>query len=408
MSRTRPLLPITFADLEKAAQQQMSPEAFAYIAGGAGREQTIQQNHLGFQQWKILPRMLRDVGNRDTRIQLLGRSLPSPFVLAPIGVLELAHPQADLAVAQAAAQQQVPMIFSNQASFSMEACSAQMGSAPRWFQLYWSKSNELVKSLVQRAERTGCEAIVVTLDTTMLGWRPRDLTLAYLPFLEGLGIAQYISDPVFQDLVAQTEEGASSLQPKVNWTTLRKIVRLMWRYPGGFWENLRSKKPLRAVRTFIDIYSRPTLTWADLAFLRQQTTLPILLKGILDPQDARLAVDHEVDGIIVSNHGGRQVDGAVSAIEVLPAIVEIVDNKIPILLDSGIRTGADAFKALALGAKAVGIGRPYVYALALGGAQGVVELLQNFQAEFELTMGLAGCQSIAEIGRDRLWMEGKN
>ncbi|MBR9921824.1 MAG: lactate 2-monooxygenase [Bacteroidetes bacterium] len=389
-------LPISFEDMESMAEKRLSAKAFAYIAGGAGKERTILRNREAFGQWKILPRMLRDVSDRDLSISLFDRPYSTPFLLAPIGVLDLAHKEADLAVARAAAGRKVPMIFSSQASTNMETCSQAMGNAPKWFQLYWSKSDDLVRSFVQRAETCGCEAIVITLDTTLLGWRERDLQQAYLPFMEGRGIAQYVSDPVFQSLLDAPEEEPGGKR-KITLSTLKTVYSLMSRYPGSFFANLRSGKPVKAVRKFIDIYSRPSLSWEDIPRIREYTSLPILLKGILHPDDARRAMDLGMDGIIVSNHGGRQVDGSVSSMEMLPKIAEVVGGKIPIMLDSGIRSGADVFKALALGATAVCLGRPYVYALALGGQKGVDEYLRNIIADFELTMGLAGCKSVSEI-----------
>src|SRR5262249_48873653 len=284
----------------------------------------------------------------------------------------------------------------------MEDCAAVMGDAPRWFQLYWSQSNELVASFVRRAEACGCGAIVVTLDTTMLGWRPRDLDLGYLPFLLGKGMAQYTSDPVFRALLDSAEPSSEAGSTRVTLAAVRALVQLNRAYPGSFWSNLSSGAPRRAVRLFLDIYSRPSLTWADLAFLRDQTSLPILLKGILHPDDARSALEHGVDGIIVSNHGGRQVDGAIASVDALASVVEAVGDRLPVLLDSGIRGGADAFKAIALGARAVLIGRPYAFGLAVAGEAGVGEVIANFVADFDLTMGLAGCTSIAEISRDLL------
>jgi lactate 2-monooxygenase len=289
----------------------------------------------------------------------------------------------------------LPYIFSNQASKPMEEVARAMGDQPRWFQLYWSKSNELVASFVRRAEASGCSAIVVTLDTTLLGWRTRDLDLAYLPFLEGKGIAQYTSDPVFQKLM---DEPVPPAKRNVTVHSLRGLVSMVQRYPGnGFLKKLRSGRPVKAVQKFVSIYSNPALTWRDLQFLRDQTKLPILLKGILHPDDARLAIDHGISGLIISNHGGRQVDGAISTLEALPAIVAAVQDRIPVLLDGGVRGGADIFKALALGAKAVCIGRPYVYALAVAGEAGVETYLRHLLADFDLTMGLAGCKNIAEI-----------
>jgi lactate 2-monooxygenase len=394
-------IPVSFERLKETARKQMSEKAYAYVAGSAGNERTKRANRSGFNNWKIIPQMLRDVSFCDTSVTLFGNNYPAPLLLAPIGVLEMAHPKADLAVARAAASEGIPFIYSSQASVAMEKCSSAMGKAPHWFQLYWSTSNELVKSFVQRAEDSGCEAIVLTLDTTMLGWRPRDLDLDYLPFLRGMGIAQYMSDPVFQELM-ETDIAEADEPPKLTLNSLKVLIQMAKHYPGGFWGNLLSDKPRRAVKTFIECYSRPSLTWDDLSFLRSLTDLPILLKGVLDPKDARKAIDADMDGIIVSNHGGRQVDGAISSIEALPAIVDEIGKTIPILLDSGIRSGGDIFKALALGADAVLLGRPYVYALAVGGKAGVKEVIQNYRADFELTMGLSGCNSVGEITEDRL------
>ncbi|MDX2285667.1 MAG: lactate 2-monooxygenase [Bacteroidia bacterium] len=396
----RPLVPAASGEsLEAAARRVMSPEAFAYVAGGAGLGHTLAANRAAFGRLQIVPRMLRNVEARSTSVELFGRTLPAPLLLAPVGVLDLAHPDAERAAARAAAALGLPMIFSSQASVPMEQAAAEMGDAPRWFQLYWSKSDELVASFVRRAEACGCEAIAVTLDTTLLGWRPQDLDLGYLPFLRGMGIAQYTSDPVFQRLLDEPEEAAApSARPSL--PAIRTLLEMVRRYPGPFWPALRSGRAAAAVRKFISIYSRPSLTWDQLGFLRAHTKLPVLLKGILHPDDARRALDAGMDGIIVSNHGGRQVDGAIAALDALPGILEAVADRVPVLMDSGVRSGADVFKALALGAKAVCIGRPYVYGLALGGEAGAGEVLRNLMAEFELTMGLAGCASVQEIGRE--------
>ncbi len=403
VSGRRPRVPTDATKLEARARRAMPREAFAYISGGAGTGATIRANREGFDRWRIVPRMLRDVSGRDAGIELLGRRLPSPFLLSPIGVLEMAHDEADVAVARAAAAEGVPMIFSNQASKPMEACAAARGDSPRWFQLYWSTSNELVESFVRRAEASGCEAIVVTLDTTLLGWRTQDLDIAYLPFLRGKGIAQYTSDPVFRRIIAtEPAQLGPDEQPKPSPQALRTLVQLTRAYPERFARGLRSGHARAAVQTFTRIYSRPSLSWEDLPFLRERTKLPILLKGILHPDDAARAVDEGMDGIIVSNHGGRQVDGATSTIEALPGIAKAVGGRVPIVLDSGVRSGADAFKALALGATAVGIGRPYAYALAIAGEAGVREVLQNFTADFDLTLGLSGCRSVDEIGPEAL------
>lgn len=391
----KPLVPQSAAALEREAERAMSKEGFAYIAGGAGLETTMKANRAAFERVRIVPRMLRGPATRELGVELFGRTLPAPLLLAPIGVLEMAHGDADVAVARAAAAERVPMIFSSQASRSLEECAAAMGDAPRWFQLYMSTSDELVRSFVSRAERVGCEAIVVTLDTTMLGWRLRDLDLGYLPFLAGKGIAQYVTDPVFQQLV---DHAPPPERGPVTPAAVRALWRLARAYPGSTWANLRSPRPRQAVRTFLDVFARPSLNWQDLALVRDATKLPILLKGILDPDDARRALDEGVDGIVVSNHGGRQVDGSIGSLDALPAIVDVVGGRAPILLDSGIRGGADVFKALALGATAVLIGRPYCYGLAVAGESGVREVIQNFVADLDLTLGLSGCASLAEVG----------
>lgn len=392
----------SFEKLERKAKKEMSKEAFAYIAGGAGAEATMQANRNAFDRWQIVPRMLRDVSVRDTSIELFGQKLPAPLLFAPVGVLEMVHPKADLAVAHAAARLGLPYIFSNQASKPMEACANVMGESPRWFQLYWSKSNDLVLSFLKRAEACGCKALVVTLDTTLLGWRTRDLDVAYLPFLEGKGIAQYTSDPVFQKLLDDPDD-SQPIKRNVTLQSLLGLISMVNNYPGnGFFSKLKSGRPLKAVRKFVSIYSNPATTWSDLSFLRQNTKLPIILKGIMHSDDARKALDAGVDGIIVSNHGGRQTDGSIATLDALPKIAEVVQNKIPVLLDSGIRGGADVIKALALGAKAVCVGRPYVYGLTIGGEQGVYEVMRNMMADFELTMALAGCKNIAEIKQEML------
>ncbi|MCS7019469.1 MAG: alpha-hydroxy-acid oxidizing protein [Cytophagales bacterium] len=395
----RPKVPAQWHELYKAGKEVMSEKAFAYIAGGAGLEKTMEANRRGFEQLQIVPRMLQNVEQRNLSITLFGKLLPSPFLLSPIGVLEMVHSEADLAVARAAAAFHVPFIFSNQASVPMEQTAAAMGNSPRWFQLYWSKSDELVASLVQRAERSGCQAIVVTLDTTMLGWRPRDLNLGYLPFMEGKGIAQYTSDPVFMQLVREQLHQPQALEtkPPITWQAIRGLWKMASAFPGNPLANMFSPLPRAAVRLFVNIYSRPSLTWENLRFLRQHTRLPIVLKGILHPEDARRAIDEGIDGIMVSNHGGRQVDGAIAAIDALPEIVQAVAGKIPVLMDSGIRSGADAFKALALGATAVGIGRPYAFGLAIGGERGVREVISHFLADLELNMALSGCKNILEV-----------
>jgi lactate 2-monooxygenase len=395
----KPRVPLDPVQLERRAKRAMSREGFAYIAGGAGVESTVAANRTAFEPWRIVPRFLNDVSSRDTSVELFGRRLPTPFLLAPIGVLEMAHRSGDLAAARAAAAAGVPFIISSQASYPMEEIAAAMGDAPRWYQLYFSFSNELAKDFVRRAEACGCEAIVLTLDTTMLGWRVRDLDLAFLPFILGKGIAQYVSDPAFQRLLDDVEPPPAG---RPNVAAIRTLIRLSRAYPGSTWRNLFSPRPRAAARLFMEIFGRPSLDWDDVAFVREATRLPFLLKGILHPDDARRAIDAGVDGIVVSNHGGRQVDGAIGALAALPAVVEAVGGRIPVLFDSGVRGGADIFKAIALGARAVLIGRPYCYGLAIAGADGVREVIGNMHADFDLTMGLAGCASVGQIGPERL------
>src|ERR1035437_319337 len=272
VSGRRPRVPVDVARLERRARRRMSGDAFAYVATGAGNERTVAANRAAFDRWRIVPRMLRDVERRDTGVELFGRRLESPLMLAPIGVLELAHPEADAAVARAARQTGTPMILSNQASRPMEEIAGILGQSPHWFQLYWSKSDDLVESLASRAKACGCEAIVVTLDTTVLGWRPRDLERASLPFLRGKGIAQYTSDPVFRRLIATPGPAPGpEQQPRPNLRALRTLIELTRAYPGGFLETLRSGRGRAAVQRFIEIYSRPSLRWEDLPFLRERT-----------------------------------------------------------------------------------------------------------------------------------------
>lgn len=399
MAGRRPRVPVAPEALEAAALRALPARAGAYIAGGAGAERTMVANRAAFDRWRIVPRMMRDVSDRDLSVELFGRRLPAPLLLAPIGVLEMAHRDADLAVARAAVAEGLPMIASSQASRPLEAIAAASGQGPRWFQLYWSVRDDLVASFVQRAEAAGYDAIVVTLDTTLLGWRPRDLDLGYLPFLRARGIANYVSDPVFRSLPA---EPAAAERPAAGLGALGSLVELLRAWPENPLGALRSGEALAAVRRFIAVYSRPNLTWDDLPDLRRHTRLPILLKGILHPDDARKAVAAGVDGLIVSNHGGRQVDGAVAALDALPPVVAAVEGRVPVLFDSGIRTGADVLKALCLGARAVLLGRPWVHGLALAGEAGVRQVLQDVVADLDLTLGLSGLCSLADLSPEVL------
>jgi isopentenyl diphosphate isomerase/L-lactate dehydrogenase-like FMN-dependent dehydrogenase len=363
-----PSQPVSPDALEQQARKELKTEAFDYLAGGAGAEDTMRVNREAFRRWRVVPRYLRNVAQRDLSVELFGQRFPTPVLLAPIGVQSILHRKGELAVARAARSLGVPIILSTVASYTMEDVADEMGDAPRWFQLYWPNNSDLAASFLQRAERAGYSTLVVTLDTYLLSWRERDIQNAYLPFLKGEGLANYFSDPVFQAVIGG--------KPK------RHLVK--------------------AVETFARFYSNPALTWADLPFLRQHTRLPILLKGILHPDDARKAVEHGMDGIIVSNHGGRQLDGAIAALDALPSVVNAVAGRIPVLFDSGIRRGSDVFKALALGARAILLGRPYCYGLAVNGEDGVRDVLRNLIADFDLTLGLAGCAAVKEVSREHL------
>ena len=359
--------PFRLDALEAAARAAMTPQGFGYL-DSAGTGATNRANRAALDAVRLVPRMLRDVGVRDLSVELFGRRLPAPLLLAPVGAQELCHPDGDLATARAAAARGVPMVFSNQASVDMETCAAAMGGAPRWFQLYWTREEALSRSLVQRAERCGCEAIVVTLDTTMLGWRPSDLDHGYLPFAHGQGLAQYASDPVFRSMLAQPPE-----------TDMPAAARL-----------------------FSSIYSDPTLDWTRLRRIREWTRLPVVLKGIQHPADAGRAADEGWDGIVVSNHGGRQVDGAVGAAAQLAACVDAVAGRLPVLFDSGVRGGSDVVKALALGARAVLLSRPYLWGLAAAGEAGVGAVIDNVTAELDLTLGLIGLSDLRRLDREAL------
>jgi lactate 2-monooxygenase len=363
-----PALPTSVAELEAQARERLSPEAFGYVAGGAGAELTVRANLEAFERWRIVPRMLRDVSERDLATNVLGTPLPAPVLLAPIGVQSIVHPDAELAVGRAAAAHGLPAILSTAASNTLEDVAATMGQASRWYQLYWPKQRELAASFVARAAAAGYGAIVLTLDTWLLGWRPRDLQNGYLPFLKGEGVANYFSDPVFRAALERPPE----------------------------------EDPAPAIGRWADQFANPSVTWADLAWLRAQTDLPILLKGIIHADDARQALDAGVDGLIVSNHGGRQVDGALGALDALPGVRDAVGDEFPVLFDSGIRTGADVVKALALGADAVCLGRPYIWGLALGGQAGVEQVLRCLLAELDLTLALSGHTEIAQLERSAL------
>ena len=365
----RPELPIDPASLEAAAQERFSPEAFGYVAGSAGTESTARANRRAFERWRIVPRFLgQDVSVRDLSTTVLGTPMPAPVVLGPVGVQGIVHPDAELAVARAASDLGVPMALSTVSSYTLEDVASAGGDSPRWFQLYWPRDRAVGASLLARAKAAGYSALLVTLDTFILAWRPRDLVNAYLPFLSRLGLANYESDPAFLAGLGKAPD-ADHLATVMHWQSM---------------------------------FGDPSNTWADLAWVREHWDGPIALKGVLHPDDARRAVDAGIDGVLVSNHGGRQIDGSIAALDALTGVVDAVAGRADVLFDSGIRTGSDVIKALALGANAVLIGRPYIYGLGIGGEAGVRHVLRCLLAELELTMALAGCASLADVKRELL------
>src|SRR5713226_681193 len=367
----KPAVPVPLDLLEQKAKEILAPRAYDYVAGGAGGEETMRANREAFHRCRIVPRMLRDVAQRDLSVELLGARLPAPILLGPVGVQEIIHADADVASARAAASLGLPFVLSTMSSRTIEAVAqsaAKVSESPHWFQLYWGKNPELTASMVQRAERAGYSALVVTLDTHSPGWRERDLHHGYLPFMLGQGLANYFSDPVFRGLLPQTPE----------------------------------QNPMAAIQLWGSLFSNLALTWKDIGFLRQHTRVPIILKGILHANDAALALDAGVDAVIVSNHGGRQVDGGIGALDALPGVVREVNVRVPVLFDRGIRRCADIFKALALGEWSTLIGRHYMWGLAVAGEEGVRDVLLNLAADLDLTMTLSGYTCCRELDASAL------
>jgi lactate 2-monooxygenase len=366
-----PTIPVAVAELERRAVEAMESRAANYVGAGAGSEDTIRANAEAFRRRRIVPRMLRDVAERDLSTTILGTAMPAPLMLAPIGVQKVVHDEGELATARAAAALGTPMIASTASHFSLEEIAAAAGDGPRWFQLYWPNDPRLARSFVERAERAGYGAIVLTVDTFVPGWKARDLQQAWLPFLNGMGLANYFEDPVFREGLEKTPEEDQGA----------------------------------ATGHFLGIQANPSLTWDDLSSLREMTSLPILVKGIQHADDAREAARRGLDGIVVSNHGGRQVDGAIASLDALPAIADAVGDQLTVLFDSGVRGGADVLKALALGADAVCLGRPYIWGLALEGQAGVETVLKMVLAELDLTMALCGISRLDEITPELLASE---
>lgn len=361
--------PINFAELEEVAKKSLETGPFGYIRSSAGGEETYRKNTDSFLKYSIIPRFLTDVSTLNTEVTIFGHTYPHPLFIAPVGVNKIAHEDGELAVSKAAAKFGFPYIQSTVSSYSIEEIASETKGSSKWFQLYWSSQNKEVSfSLVKRAEAAGYEAIVLTVDTTMLGWREEDIRNQFSPLKEGYGQGNFASDPVFM----------ASLGDQSQESIVQKIIE--------------------------NIY-HPTLNWTNISELREHTTLPILIKGILHPEDAKLALEKEIDGIIVSNHGGRQLDGVIASIDALPEIVRVVDGKIPVLFDSGIRRGSDAVKALALGATAVCIGRPVIWGLASDGQIGVEHVLENFLQETRVSISLSGARNLEEVKKLQLYKD---
>ena len=358
--KERPELPMSWDLLEQAARDKLDEAPRGYVWGGAGTGDTMRANLEALRAWRIVPRHLRPVETRDLSVQVLGSTLPAPVALAPIGVQTLVHPEGELASARGAAAVGLPYTASTAATHPMEAIAEAGGT--RWYQLYWPKDDAICESLVRRAEEAGYSAIVVTLDTFFLGWRPVDLAQGFLPFLRAEGVGQFFSDPVFRSQLEHPPE--EDVQAGV-----------------GHWVSVVNK----------------VVQWDDLEWLRGITDLPIVLKGVLHRDDARKARDAGMDGVVVSNHGGRQVDGAVAALDALPEVAEEVKGELTVLFDSGIRCGADVVKALSLGADTVLLGRPFLWGLTLAGADGVEHVLRMLLAELDLTMALSGAATVADL-----------
>ncbi|MEV7035366.1 lactate 2-monooxygenase [Streptomyces sp. NPDC093272] len=369
LSGVVPPFPMTYDDLEPLAQAAMPASVRSYVAGGAGDERTQRANVDAFERWGLVPRMLVGAKERDLSVDLFGMRLPAPLFMAPVGVIGLCAQDGhgDLAVARAAARTGVPMVASTLSVDPLEQVAAEFGDTPGLFQLYTPTDRGLAESLVHRAEQAGYKGIVVTLDTWITGWRPRDLATSNFPQLRGHCLANYTSDPVFRALL------------------------------GG---RSPEEDPQAAVALWAGIFGNP-LTWDDLPWLRSITDLPLILKGLCHPEDVRRAKDAGVDGVYCSNHGGRQANGGLPALDALPGVVEAADG-LPVLFDSGVRTGADVVKAVALGATAVGVGRPCAYGLAHGGEAGLVHVLRALLAEADLIMAVDGYPTLADLTPEAL------
>ncbi len=365
ISQARQDWPIGVDEWEERARAVLSRGTFDWICGGAGEESTLRANRAAFERWRLRPRTLINTSERNSAIELFDTPSAAPFLLAPIGGQTVAHREGELAVARAAKSTGIPMLISQAASHSMEDIAAQSGPAPYWYQLFIVSDREVVLSLIRRAEACGCRALVVTVDTTIPGWRDRDLRNGYVPFLEDEGIRQYTTDPVFRSRLETSPE----------------------------------EDPKAAGAAMMQMFPNPSLTWDDLGWLREQTSLPVLVKGILRGEDAERALAAGMDAIIVSNHGGRQLDGVMAALDALPEVRDAAGPDAIVLVDGGIRRGTDVVKAVALGADAVLLGRPFIYGLAVGGQQGVEHVITTLRAEVDSAFALAGVTTVNDLDR---------
>ena len=362
-------LPQSVDEWRERARSTLTKDAWDYLEGGAGEEDTVHENRSAFKKWRIRPRYLRDVSKRTMEAEFLGQNRESPFILAPIGVQSILHKDGEIASARAAAKMNMPFILSTVSSITMEEIVKKSPEGEKWLQLYPSKDKNIIRSFIKRAEKAGYRAIVVTADTTMLGWRERDLNNAYLPFLRGEGLANFFSDPEFRKRLEKPPE-----------------------------EDLIS-----AIMEFTSVYVNPSFSWKDFKEICSTTEIPVVLKGITHREDVELAFKSGARAVVISNHGGRQVDGAISSLDALEEVTESGDLKGEILFDSGFRHAADAIKAIALGASGILIGRPYAYALSVAGQEGIELYLEQVMAEMDLEMGLSGIKNLKELNRESLY-----
>lgn len=372
----KPSITFNCLDWESLAKERLSANSYGYVWGSAGVRDTDTNNKKAFKKWAIVPSRLVKSGFPDLRTSLFGETYDYPIAIAPVGVQRIFHEDGEIATAKAAQKEQVTYILSTASATSIEDVARANGDGSRWYQLYWpqNENNEITVSLLSRAKAAGYKVLVVTLDTYILGWRPSDLDNGYNPFIrpDDIGVALGFSDPVYRHKFY--EKHGMTIEEDIE-TAAAEWAQTV--FPGE------------------------SHSWEDIKFLQDHWEGPIVLKGIQTVADAKRAVDHGVQGIVVSNHGGRQQDGGIGSLDVLPEIVGAVGHELEIIFDSGVRCGADIAKALALGAKMVLIGRPYVYGLALDGENGVQHVLKSLLGDFNLTLHLSGVSSVSAAHLNR-------